>query len=172
MATRLITRDDTVALAQKLGKRAQQALGRLRAQEGESVMALSPMATMVFVLIADAETPTGAYDLIGRLSQLLGRPVTPPTVYRAIEQLTEQRLVARLASRNAFVACAHPGHRHDCVLLVCDRCGRAAEVEDEKLDRLILADAKRSGFTPRHRTLEVEGTCRDCSGPREGRGKP
>ena len=116
----------------------------------------------MFALLTEQQRPTGAYDLIDAIGRLAGRPIRPPTVYRAIEHLIARKLVARLASRNAFVTCAHPGHSHDCVLLVCDRCGRTAELEDDRLDKLINADARRTGFEPRHRTLEIEGTCKTC----------
>ena len=119
---------------------------------------------LVFALLTEQQRPVGAYDLIDAIARLVSRPVRPPTVYRAIDQLIARRLVARLASRNAFVTCAHPGHFNDCVLLVCDSCGRTAELEDGRLDRLILEDARRTGFEPRHRTLEVEGTCKSCRG--------
>lgn len=169
MAARLLTSDALTALITRMSPRTVDAVARARAYCLARGDALSPMPELVFALLSEQSRPVGAYDLIDDISRLVGRPVKPPTVYRAIEQLLAAKLIARLASRNAFVACAHPGHRHDCVLLVCDRCGRTAELEDSKLDRLIDADARRTGFEPRHRTLEVEGTCRSCQ-PTDGAG--
>jgi len=164
MAARLLSETLIGAIIGRLGKSAQAAVARAAALCAQSGDALTGMPLLVFALLTEQQKPVGAYELIDTIARLVERPVRPPTVYRAIDTLLARRLVARLASRNAFVACAHPGHSNDCVLLVCDRCGRAAELEDGRLDRLILEDARKSGFEPRHRTLEVEGTCASCRG--------
>ncbi len=171
MAARLLQPDVLQGLIAGMAKRTIAALERARVHCVAHGEPLAAMPQLVFALLSQQSRPVGAYELIDDISRLVGRPVKPPTIYRAIDQLLERKLIARLASRNAFVACAHPGHRHDCVLLVCDRCGRTAELEDQKLDRLILADARRSGFEPRHRTLEVEGTCHACQPSAHGGGK-
>jgi Fur family transcriptional regulator, zinc uptake regulator len=162
MAARLLQPDLLAALIKRMSPRTGDAVVRAREHCRTLGEPLSAMPELVFALLNEQSRPVGAYDLIDDLTRLVGRPVKPPTVYRAIEQLLAAKLIARLATRNAFVACAHPGHRHDCVLMVCDRCGRTDELEDSKLDKLIEADVRRSGFEPRHRTLEVEGTCRSC----------
>jgi len=162
MAARLLTPDILTALLRRMSPRTADAVKRARSHALGLGDPLAPMPELVFAILSEHSRPVGAYDLIDDISRLVGRPIKPPTIYRAIEQLLAVKLIARLASRNGFVACAHPGHRHDCVLLVCDRCGRTDELEDRKLDRLIDADARRTGFEPRHRTLEVEGTCRSC----------
>ena len=164
MAARLIQDNKIEAIIGRLGAAAQAAVTQARAHSSGHGESLAGMPLLVFALLTQQQRPVGAYDLIDAIARLAERPVRPPTVYRAIEQLLALKLVARLASRNAFVTCAHPGHSHDCVLLVCDRCGRTAELEDGRLDRLILEDARKSGFEPRHRTLEVEGTCKTCRG--------
>jgi len=164
MAARLLDDDSIETILRGLDAAAQATVARVRATSANSGEALAGMPLLIFALIAAQQRATGAYDLIDAVSRLSGRPVRPPTVYRAIDQLIARKLVARLASRNAFVACAHPGHSHDCVLLVCDKCGRTAELEDGRLDKMILEDVRRTGFEPRHRTLEVEGTCKTCRG--------
>jgi len=164
MAARLLRDDAIEAIIGQLAVATQAAVTRARLHSAQNGDALTGMPLLVFALLTEQQLPLGAYDLIDAVARLAGRPVRPPTVYRAIDHLLSRRLVARLASRNAFVACTHPGHSHDCVLLICDKCGRSAELEDGRLDRLILEDARRTGFEPRHRTLEVEGTCKTCQG--------
>ncbi|HUA53535.1 MAG TPA: transcriptional repressor, partial [Candidatus Sulfotelmatobacter sp.] len=77
-----------------------------------------------------AGQPLGAYDLMPLLEAALARKVTPPTVYRTLEFLMDQRLISRIESRNAFVPCAHPEHPHACVFFVCDGCSASVEVEN------------------------------------------
>ena len=103
-----------------------------------------------------------AYELRPLLERRLKRCVNPPTVYRALEWLQAQRMVARIESRNAHVACTWPDRAHGCVFLVCDRCDRAEEIEDPQLERRIEKDAVAAGFKLRHRIVELQGTCIEC----------
>jgi Fur family zinc uptake transcriptional regulator len=165
MPRRLLNRDLLDRLLTRLSKPANDAAARAKVHCQKQGTKLDGMPLLVLAVLLHEGRGMGAYDLIDTLAQRVGHVVRPPTVYRALEQLQDLKLVARLASRNAFVACAHPGHRHDCVLLVCDRCGHTVELEDRRLDKLILQDLRRTGFEPRHRTLEIEGTCRGCRTP-------
>ena len=109
-----------------------------------------------------AHQPLGAYELLPRLEKALGRKFTPATVYRTLEFLVSQGLVARIASRNAFLPCAHPDHRHACVFFVCDRCSASIEIEDPALEQLLARDARTLGFKLNHKVLELPGTCAQC----------
>ena len=115
----------------------------------------------VLELVWESHTPLGAYELLGMLREA-GRPAAPPTVYRALEFLLEQGLVHRLASRNAFVGCAHPGHDDPVQFLICQRCGNVAEMNDPAIAKAIASGAGARGFRPVRHTVEVTGTCPDC----------
>lgn len=117
----------------------------------------------VYALLLKRGGQASAYDLIADLSRDEGKPIGPPTVYRALDFLLEQGLVSRLESRNTFVLCAHPGEDHDCLMFVCEACGRAAEVVDERVTGLLAQDARAIGFAPKRRIIEVEGTCAGCA---------
>ncbi len=106
--------------------------------------------------------PTGAYELIEALKRAASRPVGPPTVYRALKFLMSQGLVSKIESLNAYVPCAHPERRHDCLFFICSNCGASAELEDQRLECLISRDAARIGFRATRRVFEVEGTCTSC----------
>ena len=162
MAARLLTDDVLERLTERFSKRTRKLIASASAHAKANGTAFGGMPLLVFGHIAEKGKPAGAYDLIDEISRALGRPVTPPSVYRSIEHLTVLRLVSRLSCRNAYVVCAHPGHAHDCVLLVCESCGETAELEDKRLDKLIGKRVKAAGFAPRHRILEVEGTCQAC----------
>ena len=123
---------------------------------------LTELRRLIFGILLQRRTPTGAYEIIEILSHLTRKAVAPPTVYRAVDFLIQMGLVARVASRNSFVPCAHPDHEHDCVFFLCRNCGSAEEVEDKRLDALIRNEARGIGFEPLHRVLEVEGICREC----------
>ncbi len=105
----------------------------------------------------------GAYDLIGALTQYLSRRVAPQTVYRALEFLTSQGLVARIESRNAYVPFTHPERHQDCLFFICSTCSAVEELEDQRLENLISKNAAQIGFRTSRRVIEVEGTCAACT---------
>ncbi len=116
----------------------------------------------VLELLWESGRPVGAYELIEALKLRYSRPVGPPTVYRALEFLMDQRFVSKIESRNAYVPCAHPERVHDCLFFICSHCGVSAESEDLRVERLLAEDAADLGFRVQRRVVEVEGTCRCC----------
>ena len=141
------------------------ARGYLRAVEAacaERGIRLTPLRAQVLGLIAAAGKPVKAYDLLDSM-KLANGSSAPPTVYRALEFLLEQGFIHRLASVNAFVGCHHPQEPHSVPFLICDGCQSAIELEDERITRLLDAQAKALGFQPRAQTLEVHGLCATCT---------
>ena len=119
----------------------------------------------VLGVILKAKAPVTAYVLLDRLK--LSHPgAVPPTVYRALDFLMEQGFVHKVERLNAYVGCveeaSHP-HDHPVQFLICRDCGGVIEVEDDKIAEALDHAAKRTGFTPVHATVEVEGTCEDCA---------
>ncbi|GJD42777.1 Zinc uptake regulation protein [Methylobacterium cerastii] len=118
------------------------------------------------VLQAVAETgkPMGAYDIAERLSGP-ERRVAAVSVYRALDFLTENGLVHRIASRNAFVSCAHEhGAGEGLVFLICRSCGGIDETTSPEIEAGLGRTLERAGFRPASRILEVEGECGACHG--------
>ena len=123
---------------------------------------LTELRRQILELLWESSRPTGAYELIEALKLRGSRTVGPPTVYRALEFLMSQGLVSKIESRNAYVPCAHPERRHDCLFFICSNCGASVELEDQQLERLISENAARIGFRPTRRVIEVEGICARC----------
>ncbi len=119
-------------------------------------------------LLWESGRPTGAYELVEALKLRDSRPVGPPTVYRALEFLMAQGLVAKIESRNAYVPCAHPERRHDCLFFICCNCGSSIELEDRRFESLLSENAALIGFRANRRVIEVEGTCARCIADGEG----
>ena len=129
---------------------------------GERGVQLTTARRQILELLWESGRPTGAYELIEALKLRNSRPAGPPTVYRALEFLMSQGLVAKVESRNAYVPCAHPERRHDCLFFICSDCGASAELEDPKVEQRLAEDAANLGFRVTRRVVEVEGTCADC----------
>jgi Fur family transcriptional regulator, zinc uptake regulator len=116
---------------------------------------------MVLDAVARAGKPIGAYGVIAELTAT-GRRVMPPTVYRALDGLTRQKLVHRLESLNAYVACTGHDHAHDSLFVICDGCGRAEEFADDDAITRLTRQAIALGFEIRARTVELRGLCASC----------
>ena len=110
----------------------------------------------------EGNRPMGAYELVEIFTQDAHRRVAPQTVYRALEFLTSHGLVARIESRNAYVPHKHPERHQDSLFFICSTCGGAQELEDQRLENLILESAAQIGFHASRRVIEVEGTCTTC----------
>ncbi|MDR2013844.1 MAG: transcriptional repressor [Rhodanobacter sp.] len=123
---------------------------------------LTPLRLRVLELIAAESKPVKAYDLLDRLKDEHSG-AAPPTVYRALDFLLENRFIHKLESINAFVGCHHPNETHQVPFLICDVCSTAMEVCDERVSRLLGEQARDRGFRPRAQTLEVHGICANCS---------
>ncbi|MCS6853327.1 MAG: transcriptional repressor [Elioraea sp.] len=130
---------------------------------------LTPLRRVVLGLVLEAQQPIGAYALLDLLKRSRAG-AAPPTVYRALDFLMERGLVHKVERLNAFVGCpiaaehAGHGHAHAVQFLICSRCGRVEETEDQGIAAAIARAAERAGFRPARATVEIEGTCRACTG--------
>ncbi len=122
---------------------------------------LTTLRREVLKIIWEGHHPAGAYDILDRLKEQ-GRSAAPMTVYRTLDFLMEHGLVHRLASRNAFVGCDHPGDHHRSQFLVCKNCGMAAEMADPRITDAIRVAAAAAGFAVEAPVVEVTGLCGDC----------
>ena len=83
------------------------------------------------------------------------------TVFRALELFEELGLVERLDLPNgehAYVVC-EPAHHHH---VVCQRCGRDAEIEDCGIDALAGAIESSTGYLVDLHRIELFGLCPAC----------
>jgi Fur family zinc uptake transcriptional regulator len=115
----------------------------------------------VLEILLQSHQPMGAYEILAYLNRSQsGQYVAPPIVYRALEFLLAEGLVHRIESKNAYICCAHPGHRSAAQFLICRGCEKVAELE--KHDFELLSDAARVGFTVDSSVVEITGHCSDC----------
>lgn len=116
----------------------------------------------VFAALASFDKPASAYDVTDAVSKAQGRRVAANSVYRILDLFVASNVATRVECANAYIANAHPGCLHDCIFLVCDRCGRATHVDDDQLSARIRETALASGFRPEKPVIEVRGRCGDC----------
>ncbi|GAC1558936.1 MAG: transcriptional repressor [Beijerinckiaceae bacterium] len=123
---------------------------------------LTPGRQRALDVLEAAGRPLGAYDMMELLGKD-GRRPAPISVYRALDFLVEHGFVHRLASRNAFLACAHRHTAHDPIaFLICDQCGRVDEATSPALSTSLDEVAGKSGFVARAEVIEIAGRCSQC----------
>ncbi len=125
---------------------------------------LTPGRQSILDMLCAAGKPLGAYEMIDRLVGANGRRPAPISVYRALDYLVENGLVHRLATRNAFLACAH-NHKgaEPTVFLICEACGKVEESPSNSIGEGLLALSKSHGFKPNSQMIEVSGVCAQCA---------
>jgi len=95
--------------------------------------------------------------------RLHGAKIGLTTVYRALQALADGGKVDVLRNddgESVYRACATDAHHHH---LVCRRCGHTVEVAGPAVERWAEMVGSEHGFTDVTHTVEVFGTCADCS---------
>ena len=118
----------------------------------------------VLRLLLEADGPLTAYELLDRLRET-HKGAVPPTIYRALHFLMEQRLIHKVEILNAFIPCLKTDHRGPVQFLICRKCGKVSEIEDRPAARALERAAEREGFHLNNVVVEIEGTCAACLHP-------
>lgn len=120
---------------------------------------LTPPRRRVLELLLKAGQPVKAYDLIAAFGDN-GVPAKPPTVYRALDFLSQQGFAHRIESLNAYVACRRGEGGHAAAFLICDCCGATREIASAANPIEALGEA--AGYALTGVTIEAHGLCADC----------
>ena len=124
---------------------------------------LTELRRTVLGLVLQAERPLTAYQLLDRLKETR-RGAMPPTVYRALDFLIDNKLIHKIERLNAFVPCEAGHHDHSVQFLICRVCGQATELEDCEICHALDSAARAKGFQPSSTIVEIEGVCAACAG--------
>lgn len=105
--------------------------------------------------------------------QLRGRDlhVGKATIYRTLDLLADSGMIIERDFGEGFRRYervpGHPHHEH----LICLRCGKVVEFQNDRLERMKALIADEYGFQHSHHRLEIYGVCRECQ-QRAGGGRP
>lgn len=121
------------------------------------------MRASVFDALATFDQPASAYDIAEKVSAARGKRVAANSVYRILDLFVGTNLARRVESANAYVANDHPGCLHDCIFLICDDCGKATHIDDDRLSGGVRKAAEGAGFKADRPVIEVRGRCGDCA---------
>lgn len=124
---------------------------------------LTALRRTVLAIILEAKGPLTAYQLLDQLKKTR-TGAAPPTIYRALKFLLDNKLIHRIEMLNAFVPCVEAGcHAHSAQFLICRRCGTVAEVDDHAISKAVNHAARGQGFQAENTVVEIEGACASCA---------
>jgi Fur family transcriptional regulator, ferric uptake regulator len=136
----------------------EQVLSRYMAQHGLK-------STRQRSLIIDTFFSTGGHlsveDLWNKVREHDAR-VSVATVYRTMKLLSDCGLAhaRNFGDGQTRYEAAAGRHHHD--HLICTRCGAIVEFENDRIEHLQEAVARRHGFTVTSHKMELYGLCREC----------
>jgi Fur family transcriptional regulator, ferric uptake regulator len=117
----------------------------------------------VLALLARQDCCLSAQDIHDRLRAGSRKPVGLASVYRALDVLSQLKLVHRLdVDGTACYEPAHPSgdHHHH---VICEECGKMDAFEDPELERLIDGLGERLGYDVGGHEIVLRGACPDCA---------
>lgn len=118
----------------------------------------------VVELLAEVDDFRSAQDLHDELRKR-GDGIGLTTVYRTLQSLAEAGEIDMLRTDSGeaiYRRCSTHHHHH----LVCRQCGRTVEVEGPAVERWAEKIASGHGFSEISHTVEIVGTCADCTARR------
>jgi Fur family zinc uptake transcriptional regulator len=121
------------------------------------------MRAEVFEALADCDKPASAYDIADSVAHARGKRVAANSVYRILDLFVKANLARRVESANAYIANPHPGCRHDCIFLICDKCGKTEHLDNDRLTGALIDAAHGAGFADIRPVVELRGLCTECS---------
>ena len=136
--------------------------------EAESVLTRAgeqwtAMRADVFEALAAQDRPASAYDIAEQVGSRRGKRVAANSVYRILDLFVRTNLARRVESANAYIANSHPGCQHDCIFLICESCGTAHHIDDDRLTDALIDAARSSGFSDVRPVVELRGICARCA---------
>lgn len=113
-------------------------------------------------IIFNSKKPIGAYEILGLLGKKLENP-KPPTVYRALEFLSEHHFIHKIESLDAYISC-HADHKHTgSQFMICGTCKQVTEIHLCSFPATLQTKANEENFDISRWNIEIHGHCSRCS---------
>ena len=121
---------------------------------------LTPQRLMVLEALHEAEGHISAPDICHRVRAKYPW-VNKSTIYRTLELLKELDLVTEteLGGDKLYYHQAEKGHHHH---LICQKCGKEVEIEEDVFASLESTLSKKYGFAADLKHLAIHGHCLKC----------
>lgn len=123
---------------------------------------LTSIRRRVLELVCASHKAIGAYELLDVFREKDPK-AKPVTIYRALDFLMDAGLVHKIESLNAFIGCMQAEKKHQSVILICDQCKNAYELDATSVYQELFSMSEDIKFTPKSLTIELHGLCCSCA---------
>jgi len=123
---------------------------------------LTAIRRRILELVCSSHKAIGAYELLDLFHEEDAK-AKPVTIYRALDFLMDVGLVHKIESLNAFIGCMQAETNHQSVILICDNCKNAYELDAAPVYQSVFEMGEKVQFTPTSLTIELHGLCSSCS---------
>jgi Fur family zinc uptake transcriptional regulator len=120
----------------------------------------APRERVLKILLGESK-PMGAYDILQRLSNEMGKH-NPPTIYRAIQFWHQEGFIHCIDSLKSYVACSHGKHIGQSKFIICNQCDFVKELDDIVDFTPVTKSAAAIEFEIISYTIEMKGLCVNC----------
>ena len=125
---------------------------------------VTPVLQSVLKLLAQAQHPLSAPELMERLEKKFGLKPNKSTLYRQLEKLAELKVLKSVATDSQIQRFEiQKGHHHH---FVCQRCDQVTDIETapvEKAVRQFQKQLEKIGHQAKAHELTFFGVCAGCS---------
>lgn len=127
------------------------------------IIRLTSIRKAILFILWSAQGPLKAYEILEELIKI-NPNARPPTVYRSLLFFLEGGMVHKIESIQSFTLCIEPQkHLSLEILMVCHLCHRVCDIHDDTIGILMNQLAARYDFVLNQGTIELKGSCKDCS---------
>lgn len=124
---------------------------------------MTPQRFQVLRLMSQQNSSIRAYDLLDLLRQSEPQ-AKPPTIYRALKFLLEQRFIHYVKSTNSFILCHYfDTPLHTSVFFICKQCRLITEHTIKDIENILNNTAAIVGFSISNIIIESNGFCLQCT---------
>lgn len=121
---------------------------------------VTPGRVVLLIFLRHAKKPL----TVGDIQKQLDFAMNKVTLYRALEDFTQSKVIAKISLRNVatYYEFIHADHHHHHI--VCEQCGALEDIENcnqVSLQKEILKHSKRFKVINSH-SLEFFGICKNC----------
>ncbi len=121
---------------------------------------LTPQRRLIVDIIHDAEAHLTAEDIISSVQKKMPG-VNKSTIYRTLDLLEETGCVYKSVSNDQCIYHhAEEGHHHH---LVCSKCGKTLECEDNVFKQVQKELFNKYGFQISFNHVVMKGICKECN---------
>ena len=122
-------------------------------------LAVTHQRQVIFKALAKSPDHPTPEDVYGRVKETVPS-MSLATVYKTLHTFVEHGILRELSPLHGSlrVDWKTGPHHH----LVCTRCKKVMDIEDEELDRIEIRKKLPRGFKVERVAVEVRGICREC----------